>query len=95
MTFRITHPRKGALLLVKCSTHAHDACWIFASDIPIAERFDKLPVTFTSKKKALKYIAWLVAHDPQYVGTTIQASPQSDEARAERIRKRLSRVWSQ
>lgn len=74
MKFSITHPRHGTLLLVPCSGHAHSACWIFEANLPAFERFDKSPVTFGSKKKAAKYIEWLVDIYPQFAGAVIETA---------------------
>ncbi len=57
---------------MKCSEHVHDACWLFEADVPVSERFNKLPVTFTTLKKAKKYADWLISYDPQYLGVTIE-----------------------
>lgn len=71
LSIQITHPTKGILLLVPCADHAHDACWIFEMDMPARKRAGKAPVTFTSKKKAVAYIRWLVDYNPEYAGAAI------------------------
>lgn len=59
----LQHKDKGTLLLVPCSEHSHEACWIFEDDIPIMERFDKQPVVFKSKKECFRYASFLLSRD--------------------------------
>jgi hypothetical protein len=59
----LKHKDRGILMLVPCKAHNHSACWIFESDIPVMERFDKQPVIFTSKKECLKYGQFLCSLD--------------------------------